>query len=463
MKATFGSKFVSALIVVLTIVTTSDGRGNAFGAQRCLAAAFCGSGKSNRVRRFPRHSPSMSAGRGKDIKDWVSYLEEEFNRSGDDNDGGGSDNDDLRPEPKPRAFQTSVTTHTNAMDLLDQIDTAPPNDLTVVLFFAHYCKTCQRAIVPFKQLANDSEPSVRFVRFETSSLSPKQFFSLGIDRVPFLQIYRNGICVASFSATEKTSLTSRKMVLRPRLLENIEACKRRSLIEWSAFRDQYDAEIEANKFARAKIREASVSRNAMEHNRDNDEDDDDDERLYRSVRTLTSESDLLRLLRDNQETRIEEASEDDSEGGDEDSTVVIMFHSHFDPSCVRAQHKFRKIASERQQTTTPSSCTMARIEASILPDKILQSLGIERYPHIQIYRSSRHSEKGGEGTIDTKECVASFSIPRSFLFSRMLHESLDAIDQRTPEEWAEFYSQHREQIETQQLALEEIVREKKQR
>jgi thiol-disulfide isomerase/thioredoxin len=401
----------------------------------------------------------MSAGRGKDIKDWVSYLEEEFNRSGDDNDGGSGDNDDLRPEPKPaRAFQTSVTSHTNAMDLLDQIDTAPPNDLTVVLFFAHYCKTCQRAIVPFKQLANDSESSVRFVRFETSSLSPKQFFSLGIDRVPFLQIYRNGICVASFSATEKTSRTSRKMVLRPRLLENIEACRRRSMTEWSAFRDKYDAEIEANKLARAKIREAGLSRKSMEHNGDNDEDnDDDDERLYRSVRTLTSESDLLRLLRDNEDSR-----DDNSEGRDEDSTVVIMFHSHFDSSCLRAQHKFRKIASERQQTTTPPSCTMARIEASILPDKTLQSLGIERYPHIQIYRSSRNSEKG-EGTIDTKECVASFSIPRSFLFSRMLHESLDAIDQRTPEEWAEFFSQHREQIKTQQLALEGIVREKEQR
>lgn len=492
------SHFVRALLLllsaaVLAIVTSGGSNPN------CYAIAFCSNGLGI-GRRIHRRAPSVSAGRGDSITEWVSYLEEEFNRSGDNDDGDNNSNsnnisnsnsnnisnsksknrdkDSLRSALKQRSFQTSVTTHINAIDFLDQIDTAPPNDLTVVLFFAHYCKTCHRTIVPFKQLANNylslssshpSQSSVRFVRFETSVLSPKQFLSLGIDRVPFLQIYRNGICVSSFSATQKTSRTSRKIVLRPRVLEHIDACQRRSLTDWLAFRDQHDAEIEANKAARARIREASDAANANAINYD---DDDDEERWYQSVQTLTSESDLLRLLRGNKEFEKTRVGDDYYiEGGEANNIVVIMFHSHFDASCVRAQHKFRKIASELQkqeqeqqkegQHRTTSSCTMARIESSVLPDKTLQLLGIQRYPHIQIYWNSSQSHKK-KGSTTTKECVASFSIPRSFLFAKMLHQSLGAIHQRTPEEWTEFYNQHGEEIESQQLALEGIVREREQ-
>ncbi len=348
------------------------------------------------------------------MNEWVSKLEEEFHKS-----------DDNHQEPKKqRPFETSVKTHTNAMDLLNQIDTAPPNDLTIVLFFAHYCKTCQRAFAPYKQLANDATQGLHFCRLETSALSPKQFTSMGIDRVPFLQIYRNGICVASFSATQKITPTSSKIVLKQRLSEQIDACQRRSLMEWSTFRDQHDKEIEANKAARLQIRESK------ENGVQDDNDDDEDERLYRSVRTLTSEQELLNLLESN-------------DGNEKKEIVAIMFHSHFDPSCQRAQHKFRKIANERQPNT---STIMARIEASVLSETTLRSLGIHKYPHIQIYRSSDNS----------KQCVASFSIPRSFLFSNLLHESLDAIDRRTPEEWDDFCTEHQSEIASQQLALEGI-------
>jgi len=463
MKASlFNSHFfrtLSVFLVVLTIVTSGN-RNNFFGGQNSYVTAFCI--KSNYINAgVSRSALTISAGRSSSINEWVSYLEEEFNRKDDvGNNNFNGDEDIFRPTPQQRSFQTPVTTHTNVMDFLDQIDNATMNDLTVVLFFAHYCKTCQRAIVPFKQLANDSAHGVHFVRFETSALSPNQFLSLGLDRIPFLQIYRNGICVSSFSATQKISRTSRKMVLRPRLLQHIDDCQRRSFTDWSAFWNRHQMEIEANKVARAKIREAvrfgnSGARNGITY-------DNDDERLYRSVQTLTSESDLLDLLYRNQDVVKERAGGDYREEGND--TVVIMFHSHFDQSCRRAQHKFRKISVERQQQQTErdrSTCsyTMARIEASILPDNTLQLLGIQRYPHIQIYRNSNRPHKN-KGNAEAKECVASFSIPRSFLFARMLHESLDTIEKRTIEDWSEFYNQHREDIEFQQLALEGIVQER---
>lgn len=446
MKSTlFDSHSSPMRAVPIALAIVALGGGNTYFSNRNYPVdAFCGSEINGLVvGRSLRHTPSMFACRSSDRHEWISYLEEEFNRSGGNE--GDSNKDNLRPEPKPRIFQTPVKTLTSAMDLLDQIDQAEPNDLTAVLFFAHYCKTCQRAFVPYKQLANSHKETAKFIRFETSVLTPKQFFSLGIDRVPFLQIYRNGICVSSFSATQKISKTSSKIVLRSRFLEELDTCQRRSLTDWLTFRDQHDRKIEANKAARAKIREVQDA-NAIYCDED---EDDKQEKLYRSVRTLTSESDLLRLIKGNR-------------GRDESVIVAIMFHSHFDPSCLRAQHKFRKIAIERQENKrlkTKSSCTMARIEASILPDKTIKLLGIQKYPHMQIYWNSSDEEIS---TQKTKQCVASFSIPRTFLFAKLLHESLDAIDQRTPEEWAAFYNQHKKEIEFQQLSLEGIIRDREQ-
>ncbi|VEU35999.1 unnamed protein product [Pseudo-nitzschia multistriata] len=423
--------------------------------------------------------------------EWVSYFEEVFNNSnsdlGEDDDHRGSAGSNGRTgEKEAVGFQTPVTTYANALDLLDAIDGAPPDDLTAVLFFAHYCKTCHRANIPFKQLAyehggsgsgsdSDSDANgsgVRFLRFETSSLSPNQFRSLGLERVPFLQIYRRGVCVASFSATKATGPTTTKMVLRSRLSEHLEACKRRSDADWSAFRRRYAGDIEANASARRRLRAELVAGGGIDADMDMDMDmgmdiDTDPgtgasqatkhERLYRSVRTLTSEAELLDLV-----------VGDTNDSGDE--TLVVMFHSHFDPSCLRAQHKFRKIADERrqkhQQQDTPmaSRCRMVRIESSLLSDETLNHLGIRRYPHIQIYRGA--PDFGGRVTSGdvhhartrAKECAASFSVPRSFLFGKMLHESLDAIDERTPEEWEKFYEQHGDEIEAQQAGLERIVR-----
>ena len=252
-----------------------------------------------------------------------------------------------------------------------------------------------------------------------------------------------------------------------------------SLADWLVFREQNDGDIEANKVARVMVRESVGG--GFGGARDKgiiNEDGDDTERLYQSVRTLTSESELLRLIRSNDAFGNQQQTNADSKYervGEEISITAIMFHSHFDPSCHRAQHKFRKITNERslrkeiqkekQRTAFPSCTIMARIESSILSDTTLKLLGIHRYPHIQKYRrkpTTTTTTKTNNNN-NNNECVASFSIPQSFVFSKMLHESLDIIEQRTPEEWTEFYKQHCEEMEIQQLALDGIVQNTRER
>eukprot|EP00537_Pseudo-nitzschia_pungens_P008420 CAMPEP_0172378990 /NCGR_PEP_ID=MMETSP1060-20121228/69701_1 /TAXON_ID=37318 /ORGANISM="Pseudo-nitzschia pungens, Strain cf. cingulata" /LENGTH=345 /DNA_ID=CAMNT_0013106723 /DNA_START=175 /DNA_END=1210 /DNA_ORIENTATION=- len=257
-----------------------------------LAARRPGNGNGNGNR-----NGNGNGNGNKNVTDMVSYLEKVYQNSNADDSlessssssSSSSESNDSGTRTRTPQFQTpeqqqqqqqqqqrkqrqrhananaaipnAGATYMNALDLFDSIDNAPPNELTVVLCFAHYCKTCQRANIPFKQLAYGHEqgsttsPHTRFVRLETSALSPHQFRSLGIDRLPFLQIYRNGICVASCSAVERVGRTSTRLVLRPRLLEALEVCRGRSASGWVAFRKAFAPEIEANLAARSGLRE----------------------------------------------------------------------------------------------------------------------------------------------------------------------------------------------------------------
>ena len=402
-----------------------------------------------------------------DSNDWVSRLEEQFKKSENINNNNNKqtkDEEEGEEEkenivPRRRSFQTPVTTYAGVLDLLNDIDNAQSNDLTVVLFFSFYCKTCHRANIPFKQLAYSSSPDINFIRFETSVLTPKQFRSLGIDRVPYIQIYRNKICVASFTVTTARtssggSSTSRnaQMMLRPRLVENISACRDRSIADWYAFRDMHDKEIERNKAARKKLRADVINENDSSHSdySVDDNEDDESERQYRSVRTLTSEADLLQVIRGNKN---DEGNKNNTATNDDDDILVVMYHNHFEQSCLRAQHKYRIVANEqlkKQQRsssslTSSSSWCMARIETSVLSDNTLQLLGVRLYPHIQVYLG--------------RTCVASFSIPQSYLFAKKLRESLEIISSRTTQEWDEFYDQNNGEIKSQQSALDVITQD----
>jgi len=464
--------FVEVHILFVVILGGNNFGSNSDGIRKWCVAAFRSSGsggnsggnKNSGRRNYQSDSfsPLTATSSSSDHdNNWILRLEEEFKKSGDNNNNNNSSNKNKKGEEEytvsmRRSFQTPVTTYTDTSDLLNVIDNARSNDLTIVLFFSFYCRTCHRASIPFKKMAYEysstSTPTdgMSFVRFETSVLTPKQFRFLGLDRVPYIQIYRNQICVSSFKVISG-SVRNAQMMLQPRLLENISVCRNRSVAGWSSFRDKYDKEIERNKAARQKLRE-EINNGNSHSNYPFKEDDNDTERRYRSVRTLTSEDELLQIIR-----RGDKKNDDDDRNSDVNEDVVdilvIMFHNHFEQSCLRAQHKYRKIANEKlmqqlKERSSPShssSWCMARIESSVVSDNTLQLLGVRSYPHFQVYSGQR-------------TCLASFSIPQPYLFAKILRESLDNISTRTSQEWTEFYEQNKDEINSQNEALDIIIR-----
>ena len=314
-------------------------------------------------------------------------------------------------------------------------------NLTVVLYFAHYCKLCHQTNIPYKKLAysyeeketasmqDDNNPTrkIQFTRIETSALTKQQFQSLGIRRVPFVQIYRNQICIASFSTNFKT--------LEKQLLDTIQINQQRSVVDWISFCNQYDHEIQSNKLARQTIRREVLllNNNKRMVERNNNVD---------LVQTAASEKQLLHA--------IDESSKSNN------TISVIMYHSHYEQACVRAQHQYRKVAeyySEKRETNNgntapvsdPTILLFTRIEVSLLDGTVLSGLGIQKYPHIQIYR------KG--------QCVASFSISQSFTFTESLHDSIDSVLIRNDIEWKDFITANKNNIDSITTVLNELRQE----
>lgn len=121
------------------------------------------------------------------------------------------------------------------------------NDLTVVKYYAHYCKICQRAGIQFQKIATE-HPNVRFGRVESMVIpdSANTLRSLGVTKFPFVQIYRRGQCVASFS-TGPSHLFAKKV------RDTIAICLNRTPEEWDAFTTEFSSEIESNREARESL------------------------------------------------------------------------------------------------------------------------------------------------------------------------------------------------------------------
>lgn len=313
--------------------------------------------------------------------------------------------------PKRRSLQSPVETFTTLIECLDAMDNSISGkgadsgpELTVVLFFAHYCKLCHAANIPYKKMAYQADPNqIRFTRLETSVMTVAQFRSLGISRVPFVQIYRHGVCVASFST---------KWQLESKLKETLKDCQSRSISGWMNFMRRFENEIQDNKMVRNQLRQEALLPGSA------------DSAALGGIQTLASESQLLNAIDKSNEY-----------------TTVIMFHSHFEPACLRAQHQYRRIAD----SPVAEGLGLKRIESSHLSDSVLQSLGIERYPHIQIYKD--------------KKCVASFSVPQTYVFRSLVTNSLEEVKQRQPQDWEVFYQQFESEIRKNKDALDTIRRE----
>lgn len=152
--------------------------------------------------------------------------------------------------------------------------------LTLILFYAHYCKICQRATMNLSRLSREY-PAINFAKVEasvfpttvaisttyslhsssmsskspsTSSNSAHYLKSIGVSKFPYVHIYRNGDCVASFS-TGPTHMFMKKV------RETLDLCLERNDGCWSSFVQDFRKAIQSNRLARQELLLVSSSTN----------------------------------------------------------------------------------------------------------------------------------------------------------------------------------------------------------
>lgn len=121
-----------------------------------------------------------------------------------------------------RPISVRVTGLTSLEDFLEFVDSAPPDSLSVIKFYANSCPLCRRIEMKYKKMAHYYQKApIRFAEVEKTA-HPELFSTLGIERFPFIQIYRNSQCVASHGTeSEKTfgpivnDTIQRELMMRP--------------------------------------------------------------------------------------------------------------------------------------------------------------------------------------------------------------------------------------------------------
>lgn len=165
--------------------------------------------------------------------------------------------------------------------------------LVVIKYYASYCKICQRAGIQFKKIATEyPNNKVQFAKIEASVLggsssggnggnknriiqqhhtvsssttaptdgsttattaasSADTLRSLGVTKFPFVQIYRKGLCVASFS-------TGPSHLFVKKVRDTIDLCLERTPDVWDSYANEFCDEIQSNQRARHALRRATV-------------------------------------------------------------------------------------------------------------------------------------------------------------------------------------------------------------
>jgi thiol-disulfide isomerase/thioredoxin len=147
--------------------------------------------------------------------------------------------------PKSKTQTNSVQIVRTTHELLEVMDNGSADDqLVVIKYHAYYCKVCQRAGVQLKKVATQY-PDIKFAKV-LSLVFPdtaKTLRSLGVTKFPFLQVYRQGKCVASFSSGPSHFFASK-------VRDTLDACRQRSQQEWDEFETEFSKEIDDNVRAR---------------------------------------------------------------------------------------------------------------------------------------------------------------------------------------------------------------------
>lgn len=143
--------------------------------------------------------------------------------------------------PTHGSADASVHNFADAGAYLNALDANEHDEeLLVVNYYASYCKICQRSSINYKKIANEmKEQPLRLARLEVSRLPTNLLKKLGLTRLPFVQIFRHGKCVASFS-------TGPSHMFAPKVRDTLQTCLARTQDEWDAFLREFDAPIQEN-------------------------------------------------------------------------------------------------------------------------------------------------------------------------------------------------------------------------
>lgn len=114
--------------------------------------------------------------------------------------------------------------------------------------------------------------------------------------------------------------------------------------------------------------------------------------------------------------------------------TIVSYHASYCKVCRRAQIKYKKLISSNPQ----AAAQFTSLEASKIPSVDLKSLGITRFPFIQIWRNG--------------QCVESLAPGASFSYIPRVMEKIEACRERTRTEWLDMAPE----LEKSQETLERL-------
>jgi thiol-disulfide isomerase/thioredoxin len=135
----------------------------------------------------------------------------------------------------------------SVQELLQYIDEAPTNSLSVVKFYTQTCPLCKKIALPYQKMArvysssnnnntpSTTTPNIRFAEID-KAVHSQLCTTLGIDRFPYLQIYRNGQCVASHG-------TESDKTFAPLVNDTIQRELSMTNDDWKVFLTTFEAPI----------------------------------------------------------------------------------------------------------------------------------------------------------------------------------------------------------------------------
>ncbi|KAG7354216.1 thioredoxin [Nitzschia inconspicua] len=142
----------------------------------------------------------------------------------------------------------SITSMQELISVMNGQRNLHDDQLTVIKFYADYCKLCQRAGIQMKRLVTEF-PTVDFTKIEQNTLTAPAadtLRALGVTKFPWVQIYRHGNCVASFS-------TGPSHMFMKRVRDTVTMCLERSPEAWQEFEQEFASNMAENAATRQKL------------------------------------------------------------------------------------------------------------------------------------------------------------------------------------------------------------------